>query len=375
MIHSASIVPFRTAPCFAHSLSSVTVLWARAASGTATNSTHGREIMAVLQTSWPPACQVQIDLWLCALKAAMRQLLLAALLLATSAFAQYNESAGASAPRVKQEQTVKDAHGNERKIIVEVEAKKDRFGNAEGTKHDLAVDGAFDGQTVAVLHLYTGGGFDFRLPKEALAEKGFSVYRWMNAVPSPSELEQKLEKANQLWLISGETPQLTDAHVAVIRRFFEAGHGLYLWGDNAPYAQDADKVARALFGTELKSDPYDPGEKVVGLRKGGKGPGLKRDHLLTTGIEQLYEGHSIAFLPELGPLTPLIHGSDGHVVAAYYDSRGRRAIVDGGFTRLYIQWDTAGTGRYVKNAAAWLANVERFGDSVVAETHRKHPKK
>ena len=41
------------------------------------------------------------------------------------------------------------------------------------------------------------------------------------------------------------------------------------------------------------------------------------------------------------------------------------------FTRLYVKWDTAGTGRYVKNAAAWLVNVERFGDSVVASQLRK----
>jgi hypothetical protein len=44
-----------------------------------------------------------------------------------------------------------------------------------------------------------------------------------------------------------------------------------------------------------------------------------------------------------------------------------RAILDGGFTCLYMRWDTAGTGRYVKNAAAWLANAERFGDAVVAK--------
>ena len=42
----------------------------------------------------------------------------------------------------------------------------------------------------------------------------------------------------------------------------------------------------------------------------------------------------------------------------------KRLIFDGGFTRLYCNWDTAGTGRYVKNAAAWLANVERFGKDV-----------
>jgi hypothetical protein len=53
-------------------------------------------------------------------------------------------------------------------------------------------------------------------------------------------------------------------------------------------------------------------------------------------------------------------------VSAFYDRGGKRAIFDGGFTRLYRQWDTAGTARYVKNAAAWLANYERFGKDVLA---------
>ena len=44
---------------------------------------------------------------------------------------------------------------------------------------------------------------------------------------------------------------------------------------------------------------------------------------------------------------------------------GKRAILDGGFTRLYYKWDTAGTGRYVKNAASWLVNAEKFGDAVI----------
>lgn len=59
------------------------------------------------------------------------------------------------------------------------------------------------------------------------------------------------------------------------------------------------------------------------------------------------------------------------MVAAYFDRDGKRAIVDGGFTRLYVNWDTAGTGRYVKNSAAWLANVERFGSAVVSRGLRK----
>jgi hypothetical protein len=34
--------------------------------------------------------------------------------------------------------------------------------------------------------------------------------------------------------------------------------------------------------------------------------------------------------------------------------------VDGGFTRLYNNWESAGTDRYIINAAAWLLNIERF---------------
>jgi hypothetical protein len=49
-------------------------------------------------------------------------------------------------------------------------------------------------------------------------------------------------------------------------------------------------------------------------------------------------------------------------VTAIYDSEGRRALVDGGFTRLFIQWDDAGTARFVCNAAAWLGNWDRYAD-------------
>jgi len=295
----------------------------------------------------------------------MRKLLLLALL-SLPAFAQYNASAGTSAPTTAVERVTRGKDGEEKREIVRVPVAKDTFGNAAGSQHDLAVDGAFDGQTVVVMHLYTGGGFDFSLPKKALAEKGFSVYRWIDRAPSPEELEKALKKANQLWIISGDQPQLTQAHVKVIKKFFDEGHGLYLWGDNAPYAQDADLVSRALFDVELKSAPYDQGEKVVGRQTQPGATGLLPDHLLTTGIEQLYEGHTIAFMPKPGALKPLIVGSEKHVVAAYFDQDGKRAIVDGGFTRLYVQWDTAGTGRYVKNSAAWLANYERFGKEVLS---------
>ena len=292
------------------------------------------------------------------------------LLLSSTAVAQYNKTAGVSVPMEDAEVVTVDKKSGKRDVRrVRQRVKSDNFGNASGNQYDLAEDGAFDGQTVTVLQFYTSGGFDFRLPREALAEKGFSVYRFSNAAPSPKKLSDALEKSNQLWIISGDRQHLNAEHLAVIKRFFDAGHGLYLWGDNPPYTGDANFVGRALLDAEMDETSYVQAEKVVTLQKKKGTPGFQPNHLLTTGLEHLYEGHTIPALTSSGGMDPLIVGSDGVLVAATYDRGGKRAIVDTGFTRLYINWDTAGTGRYVKNAAAWLANVERFGDQVTKGRH------
>ena len=283
----------------------------------------------------------------------------------------YSKAAGKNAPTTEVERRVRGDDGVVRSVIVAEPAAPDRWGNAAGNQNDLAVDGAFDGQTVAVLQLYTEAAFDFQLPKAALREKGFSVYRWINTPPSPAALEQALEKASQLWIISGSTRQLTPAHVAVIKKYFEAGHGLYIWGDNEPYYADANAVTEALFGTVMLGNVE--GQVTIGLQTQAGGPGLLPNHLLTTGLAHIYEGHTIATIQSNTVLRPLIYGSAGNLVTAYYDQDGRRAIVDGGFTRLYMKWDTAGTARYVKNAAAWLINAERFGDAVVSDAVKHAP--
>jgi len=305
----------------------------------------------------------------------MRPLPLAAVgllvaLLAAPAQAQYTRAAGQNAPSQAVEREVRDlSTGEMRRETVVLPAPKDGYGNARGNDFDLAVDGAFDGQTIAVIHLYTGG-FDFSLPKEALKEKGFSVYRWVGTAPSPEELEQALKKACQLWIISDDKRHLNDRHAEIIKRYFDSGRGVYIWGDNEPYYADANFIAQKLFGAKMTGNLM--GDQTVGLEKtqGGQKVGLKRRHLLSTGLEYIYEGITIATLAPNDALQPLIYGSAGNLVAAYYEKNGRRAILDGGFTRLYVKWDTAGTGRYVKNAAAWLVNAEKFGPAVLGPAAR-----
>ncbi len=284
--------------------------------------------------------------------------------LSLPAFAQYSKFAGMNAPAAPRTESYRDDKTGETKqrvVEVPLSVPKDGYGNANGNQFDLAVDGAFDGQTIAVLQLYTGEGFDFSLPKAALKEKGFSIYRWQNAPPSPEVLEASLQKACQLWVISDSTRKLNAKHLAVIKRFFDAGHGVYIWGDNEPYYADANAVGEALLGVKMLGNV--PGDVTVPLQKEANKVGVLRRHLLTTGLEYLYEGITIATIQPNPVLSPLLYGSANNWVAGFYERDGRRAIFDGGFTRLYYKWDTAGTARYVKNSAAWLVNAERFAET------------
>lgn len=298
-----------------------------------------------------------------------RYVLLLSLLTAfgSAAQAQYNTCAGQN--RIVEYEKVEvtdEVTGRTEVRQVAREVATDSYGNADGNQYDLAIDGAFDGQTIVVLHLYTGEGFDFEKPKKALQEKGFSVYRFVNQVPDPKTLKEALDKACQLWVISNTSQQLNGQHVEVIREFFDAGHGVYIWGDNDPYHADADYLAKSLVGASMSG--YYMGDTNVGIKDSADRSGLKKGHLITTGIEHVYEGITISTIHDQeGQLEPLIWSSDGNVVASTYEKDGKRLILDGGFTRLYYKWDTAGTGRYVKNAAAWLVNYEKFGDEVVSE--------
>ena len=238
-------------------------------------------------------------------------------------------------------------------------AIKDKYGNPQGGQYDLMADGSMKGYRVIVFLLYDG--MTFNSPRAALERKGFEVLEYrISSLPTPAQLSQLLEVGKtQIWVISDCTARLNSGHVDVICDFFHRGGGVYIWGDNEPYYVDANTILGKLFSTEMYGDV--PGGKVIGVRSGDSGGGIRPDHPITTALANFYEGITIATVKLTQGLEPLFWGSAGNLVCAYYDTDGCRALVDGGFTRLYCNWDTAGTDRYVVNAAAWLANMERFG--------------
>jgi hypothetical protein len=244
----------------------------------------------------------------------------------------------------------------------------DQFGNPIGNEYDLAKDGAFKGFSIAVLHLYTGEGFDFSKPEAALKEKGFDIIRWTDGAPPFKEFQEKLWTCCQLWIISNKMMLLRQDFIVEIKRYFDAGYGVYIWGDNDPYYVDANNVGTFLLGASMAGNVQ--GDQNVYPQKADGEPGFMK-HLITTGLNVLYEGITIATIQQCPGMTPLVFGSAKNLVTALFDKNGKRALFDGGFTRLFLKWDTAGTGRYVKNAAAWLANYEQWGrhEHVAAERH------
>jgi hypothetical protein len=235
-------------------------------------------------------------------------------------------------------------------------AETDKHGNASGTGYDLGRDGAFEGHTVHVLHFYTSG-FDFSLPHAAFRRKGFAVER-KTSPGTPEELHDWLAEARQLWLISDSGAKLKPRHLEVIAEYWRRGGALYVWGDNQPYYADANAVLATLFGQDLHMKGDTPGGKVVKEIDDKQG---FYPHLVTTGLAHLFEGITVASLDravvERYGFVPLLYGSAGNLITAVRDATPScgAVMVDTAFTRLYCQWDEAGSARYVCNAACFLA--------------------
>ena len=245
-------------------------------------------------------------------------------------------------------------------------AKQDKYGNAQGSEYDLAKDDGFRGFTIVILCLYTGEGIlqGMQPAIRALEKKGFTVK--LKTEASPRELKSLLSDACQLWVISDRVRHLNDEHLRVIRDFYQQGHGLYLFGDNEPFYEDVNFLSQALLGTIMTGNTL--GDKVIGVQNSAGTPGIIPGHPISTGIVNLYEGITIATVHCTSLVRPLVTSSERNVVTGIYDSNGGRALLDGGFTRLFIKWDTAGTDRFVVNAAAWLANAENAEGGEVSFT-------
>jgi len=274
-------------------------------------------------------------------------------------------------------------------------------------------DAAYESKAITIIQLYWSDEFNMKEARQVLEDEGYTITGWKEEAPSVSDLKIALEKSNQLWIISDATQKLTPAHLKVIKDFFNAGHGVYLLGDNADYYMDANYIGKALVGATLIGE-YDGEQKITFPKKvnqnitqnnnqskqnnnqgqnrnnngqGRNGQGQSRNnqnnyqngnnyntqkiqagrllkHDITDSLEHLYEGITVSGVDStIKDITPVVIGSDNEILIGTYEKNDKRLVLDGGFTRLYNSWDNE-TSKFVENIVLWLANSERFDTEI-----------
>jgi len=224
----------------------------------------------------------------------------------------------------------------------------------------LGIEGAFVGFKVLVGMFYSIDKFDER-PGAALRDKGFDVIISLNE----QDFIDKLPKADVAWIISGSSwvssSDIKNKFVEAVLAFQQGGSGVCLWADNDPYNVHANAVSEKLFGATVHGCDSCQMELILGdaLKSGHFGR-----HIITTGINKLYEGHTVCYYDKVPEkLNVLATSSYHHAVILYADEHKLaphegRVIVDNGFTKLYLSWDSAGTARYVRNLSVWLLGLD-----------------
>ena len=246
-------------------------------------------------------------------------------------------------------------------------APTDKFGNNTGSVYDLGVDGAFSGYKLLILN-QCGDASYFKAAPQALREKGFDVeiiYK-DNAPSSAQQFDRLLSSVNQVWLISADKSMLSTDQIKCLCHYYNQGMGLAIWGDNDPLYVDANRILKELLGSGVYLTGNDPATQVLSSRKGqtSDSVGFDAGNIMFTGVNQLYEGVTIArvMYPSQSGVELLMTSSHKHPVTCIVDKpgTGKRLLIDGGFTRLWDSYwkDSAGTSRFVKNTAAWLCGID-----------------
>lgn len=238
-------------------------------------------------------------------------------------------------------------------------APVDKHSNAEGTSYDLGRDKAFTSFSVLIGCFYPVKNMD--VVQEALQSKGFKT----KLVDTVKEFIDDIGNHDIAWVIPTKDwdGSCTQAEFAdAVYEFQQKGGGLFLWGENDPFYVHTNLVLRKLYGDTAVLSGTTPAEKVLSLGD-GKTPGTFGSHLITTGLTNLFEGRTVCFFENIpDQLDSVATSTDGKAVSlasnAKVPAHHGRVVVDCGFTKLFLHWDTAGTPRYVKNACVWLLGLD-----------------
>ncbi|UJR07113.1 hypothetical protein I4U23_011401 [Adineta vaga] len=240
--------------------------------------------------------------------------------------------------------------------------------NPVGREYDLGRDGAFMGFSILIAQFYADCQFNdtaMQKPIDELKMKGFQVKHVKTEYECIKELASNQYQV--AWIISNSSIQNAN-FVPSLTAFHSNGGAIFLFADNTPYVSHANEFLGKKFGVTVEGN-YWGGNTMTYEETGHRQKGHFGQHDIFTGIKNLFEGITICHpvystAASRKVFVPIATATDGETSIAIYDppssstSNEGRLCLDCGFTKLYINWDSAGTARYIVNASCWLLRIE-----------------
>ena len=250
---------------------------------------------------------------------------------------------------------------------------------------DWIKNGEFKGKRILIACYYWEGNSSESVPlnfvPKVLRDLGFTV----DILRAPAHLPD-LSKYDETWVISGEHSTFDHSDVVKLKEFLKKGHGVYVLADNTPFVYEANVIAGELYGTHLDGmynggqviHVVPPGrvkqmveeamkkgdmEKLANLRRAGylDGKLYAEDHELLSGIDEIFEGITVAAQTPVKDLEVILRDSANENLVSVSTRQGELLVIDGAFTRLYCGWEAnaATSTHWYRNVAAYLLGKRR----------------
>ena len=251
-----------------------------------------------------------------------------------------------------------------------------------------------EGSDITVPRIFQSGGSNAKCIKDAADHFGVSI----NAVTNYRDAINEIKKQTKpgfcdyyaVWVISSSgnsnlqpsDPQGALNFVKTLEKFWKNGGSLVLFVDNAPFTYEGNLFLKEAtlpngnkinftvdgnhYGTKILT--ADPSGQLNNNQTFNRSPLLFREcqrSSLSHNLGKIYEGITIAFctnVNNMAPFIPFAKDSDGGITIMFYCADNKAGtgdiILDGGFTKLFINMTEEGTYKYIQNIIGWTARPE-----------------
>jgi len=261
-----------------------------------------------------------------------------------------------------------------------------------------------EGEDITVERIYKSGSKNTKCIKDAAVHFGVSITHVTNYKDATKELTKQTKQGYcdyyAVWVLSsnGNTklqpkdPVGAFNFVQLLLRFWKNGGSLVLFTDNAPFTYEVNLFLKQVCfpnfpnkqGAKFEMNGNHKGTKLLKADSSGylnKNQSFNRKPLIFKELQRsslahnlgiIYEGVTIAYcsdVKQMEPFIPFAKDSDGGITILYYCAENKYGtgdiILDGGYTKLFVNMEKEGTFLYLCNLAAFTSRIECNFNKVV----------